>query len=155
MHMPHVLFICTANICRSPVAEGVFRQRLEAAGLEGWTTGSAGTWAMQKRGASRNSVLVMEEDGIDIGDHQARLVSAELLDEADLVLCMESGHAEALRSEFPNVAAKIFMLSEMVGRRFSVSDPYGGSLPEYRRMADDVTEIIDEGFERIVALARG
>ena len=151
--MPHILFICTANICRSPVAMGLLRRRLHEEGMAGWTVASAGTWAQLKRGAARNSIQVMEKQGIDIGEHQARLVTAEMLEEADLVLCMEQGHAEALRSEFPHTADKIYLLSEMVDRKYSISDPYGGPLPEYERMAADVGQIIENGFERIVELA--
>ena len=151
--MPHILFICTANICRSPVAEGLLRRRLEKEGMTSWTVASAGTWAQLKRGAASNSIRVMADQGIDIREHQARLVTAEMLEEADLVLCMEQGHAEALRNEFPDTADKIYLLSEMVGRKYSIGDPYGGPLPEYRRMATDVGEIITDGFEQIVELA--
>jgi len=151
--MPHILFVCTANICRSPVAEAVLRDRLQKRGLAGWTVSSAGTWAMMKRGASRNSVLALAEQGLDISDHQAQLIEAHHLAMADLALCMESGHAEALRVEFPQYADRIFMLSEMVNRRFSVNDPYGQSLDAYQEMAREVTELIDSGLERILELA--
>lgn len=151
--MAHVLFICTANICRSPVAMGLLRRRLQEEGMEDWIVTSAGTWAQLERGAASNSIRVMEAQGIDITDHQARLVDAEMLANADLVLCMERGHAEALRAEFPESADKVYLLSEMVGRQYSISDPYGSDLPEYERMAADLAGIIEEGFERIVKLA--
>lgn len=151
--MPQVLFICTANICRSPVAMGLLRRRLEAEGKEDWTVTSAGTWAQLKRGAAENSIRVMEAEGIDIRDHQARLVTGEMLADADLVLCMEQGHAEALRAEFPEAAEKVYLLSEMIGRQYSIGDPYGFPLPAYERMASDIAEIIDKGFERIVEVA--
>lgn len=151
--MAHILFICTANICRSPVAMGLLHRRLKEEGMEDWTVTSAGTWAQLKRGAASNSIRVMEAQGIDITEHQARLVDREMLKEADLVLCMERGHAEALQTEFPEAADKIYLLSEMVGRQYSISDPYGSPLPEYERMAADLAGIIDAGFERIVELA--
>lgn len=150
--MPHVLIVCTANICRSPVAEGLLRKELEQRGMEGWTVASAGTWVTQERGASRNSVLILAERGLDISDHLARGVNAEILNEADLVLCMESGHAEALRIEFPEAEDKIFMLSEMVGESYNIADPYGEERPAYERMVNEVEELIGEGFWRIVQL---
>lgn len=152
--MPHVIFICTANICRSPVAEAVLRDRLQKRGLVDWQVSSAGTWAMMKREASRNSVLVMAERGLDINDHQSQLVEQKHLEMADLVLCMEAGHAEALRIEFPAHKAKIFMFSEMVERRFSINDPYGQSLDAYEEMAQEVIRVIDAGLERIIELAK-
>ncbi len=151
--MPHIIFVCTANICRSPVAEAVLRDRLQKRGLAEWTVSSAGTWAMMKRGASRNSVLVLAEQGLDISHHQSQLIEGRHLVAADLVVCMESGHAEALRVEFPQHAGKIFMLSEMVNCHFSVNDPYGQSLDAYQEMAQEVTELIDSGLERILELA--
>lgn len=152
--MPHILFVCTANICRSPVAEAVLRSRLQGRGMAGWTVGSAGTWAVQERNAAQNSVRVLAERGIDISDHRSRIVSREILDEADLILCMESGHVEALQAEFLEAAPRIHLLSEMADENFSISDPYRGPLEEYQRMAATVTEIIDRGLQRIIDLAR-
>jgi protein-tyrosine-phosphatase len=97
--MAHILIICTANICRSPVAEALIRDRLQKRGLDDWTVSSAGTWAQIRGGAAENSVLVMAQQGLDISDHQSRMVEESHLEQADLVLCMESGHAEALRTE--------------------------------------------------------
>lgn len=122
--------------------------------MDGWTVGSAGTWVRQERGASRNSVLVLKQRGIDIEDHVAQGVTAEMIDEADLVLCMEAGHAEALRVEFREEAAgKVYMLSQMVGRRHDVADPYGQDLAQYERMADEVEGLLDAALPRIKQLA--
>lgn len=149
--MPHLLFICTANICRSPVAEAYFRQQAERKGLEDWQTSSAGTWAEYVRGASRHSVDLMAEQGIDISGHRSRMVDESILAEADLVLTMGGGHAEALRIEFPKYAAKIHLLSEMVGPGYDISDPYGGPRHEYEAMIRDVTRLIDDGWDRIIS----
>jgi protein-tyrosine-phosphatase len=69
---------------------------------------------------------------------------------SDLVLCMESGHADALKAEFPIYAKRIFLLSEMIGRNYSISDPYGQSKDAYYRMVDDLVEIIDAGLDKII-----
>lgn len=151
--MANIIIVCTANICRSPVAEAVLRDRLQARGLDGWQISSAGTWALTEREASRFSIQVMAEEGLDISRHQAQMIKPEHLEMVDLVLCMEAGHAEALRVEFPGFASKITLLSEMVGRQFSISDPYGQPIEMYRQMAANVIEIIDDGLERIVELA--
>ena len=150
--MPHLLFICTANICRSPVAEGYFRHKAAQAGLTNWVTSSAGTWAERVRPASRYSIEVLADKGIDIKDHQARMVDKAMLEAADIVLTMESGHAEALRVEFPTQAGKIFLLSEMVGPQYDISDPYRGPRHEYEIMVRDVTKIIDDGWDKIMNL---
>jgi protein-tyrosine phosphatase len=135
------------------VAEGILRQRLKEEFMDGWTVGSAGTWVSEERGASRNSVLVLQERGIDISDHVSRVVTSEMLQKADLILCMETGHAEALVAEFPQTAGRVYMLSQMVGRRHNISDPYGAPLADYQHMATEVEELIDEALPRIKQLA--
>ena len=152
--MPHILMICTANICRSPVAEGLLRDRLQKRSLTDWTVSSAGTWAQITRGASHNSVVVMRERGLDISQHVSQIVEALHMKQSDLILCMESGHAEALRAEFYAQAPKVHLLSEMAGRQYSISDPYGQELRSYVMMANEVEELIDEGLERIIELTQ-
>ncbi len=152
--MAHILIVCTANICRSPVVAELLRDSLRRRGLADWTVTSAGTWAMEARAASRLSVEVMRANGFDITGHRARMVDEAMLAEADLVLCMETGHAEALRVEFPAQADKIYMLTQMIDRNYSVADPYGGEYAEYERMFELVRDIIDGGLDRIIALAR-
>lgn len=153
--MARILVICTANICRSPVAAALLRDRLRKRGLGDWTVGSAGTWAMVERPASRHSVTVMDRHGFNIADHRATMVDESHLRDADLALTMEDGHAEALRAEFPAHAHKVYLLTEMIGRNYNIPDPYGGPIEEYQRMYDGLAEVIDGGLDRIIALARG
>ena len=156
--MPHIVIVCTANICRSPVGEAVLRQRLEArekaAGSgDRWQVSSAGTWADFGQAASTYSVELMAEQGLDISEHGSKPVDQALMNSADLLLCMEIGHAEALRAEFPRLAYKVYLLSEMAGPAYGVSDPYGGPRTEYQRMVTEVSDLIDAGLPRIVELA--
>lgn len=156
--MPKIVVVCTANICRSPVGEAVLRQRLHtqaaAAGQRTqWQVSSAGTWADRGQLASTFSVELMAEQGLDISKHTSRPVDKALVDEADLLLCMETGHAEALRAEFPDQAYKIYLLTEMAGPAYSVSDPYGGTRSDYEHMVTEVTRLIEAGLPRIAELA--
>ena len=152
--MANILIICTANICRSPVAAALLRDRLRQRGLGDWRVESAGTWAITTRGASRYSIDLMTRYGHDINDHRSRMVTEQHLRQADLVLTMEIGHAEALRAEFPQEAHKVYIITEMIGHTYSIADPYGGPLAEYERMAAGLTEVIDGGLARIVSLAQ-
>lgn len=151
--MANILVVCTANICRSPVAEALLLQHLHRLGYEDWTVGSAGTWAVVPRGAARNSIEVARNNGLDITDHQSRMITDELLAESDLVLCMEVGHAEALRAEFPDIADRVFLLAEMADQSYSVVDPYGGPYEDYARMYETLEGLVEEGLPRIVLLA--
>jgi protein-tyrosine-phosphatase len=151
--MANILVVCTANICRSPVAEALLKDRLHDRGHDDWRVSSAGTWARIKRGASHNSQVVAAQYGFDISNHLARMVEESLLGEADLVLCMEEGHVEALKIEFPDEAYKIYPITAMAGPTYSVEDPFGSSLLDYQRMAAELASIIDRGLDRIIELA--
>jgi protein-tyrosine-phosphatase len=152
--MANILVVCTANICRSPVAAALLQDRLRRRGLADWRVTSAGTWAVAPRGASRYSVDLMQRAGLDISGHRSQMVEEGHLRQADLVLTMEVGHAEALRAEFPGEAHKVYLLTEMVGRSYNIADPYGGPLEEYEVMVAALNEVMDAGLERIIALAQ-
>lgn len=151
--MANILIICTANICRSPVAAALLCDRLRRRGLSDWSVRSAGTWAMEPRAASRFSVEVVRREGLDLSRHRATMIDEPQLAAADLVLTMEVGHAEALRAEFPRQADKVYMLAEMVGHTYNIPDPYGGPYEEYERMYEGLTSVIDQGLGRIIDLA--
>lgn len=154
--MPHILFVCTANICRSPVAEALLRQQLAAHPDldDSWIVSSAGAWALVNHPPALLSQQLLLARGLDISQKRAQMVTRRLLQEADLVLCMEKGHVEALRLEFPESAGKTFLLSEMIGLRYSIPDPYGGPPAGYQAMVDELDRLITAGLPHIIALSR-
>ena len=149
--MSVVMFVCTGNICRSPMAEGLLRDKLAREGLAGrHQVLSTGVWAVEGRPASANAVAVMDERGIDIHDHIARTITADDMAEADLILVMSRDHAQMIRNTWPQYDWQVFRLSEMIGKRKEIEDPYGGSLKEYRACADLIARYIEQGFKRIL-----
>ncbi len=152
--MRTVLVVCTGNICRSPMAEALLRARLDRDEERcDWHVSSAGTRGLGGRPASPYAVAEMEERGLSIRGHRARRVSAKLMEAADLVLVMTRHQAEALSGAFPDEAGKVHLLSEMIGRDYDISDPYGGTRLEYAYIAEELEQLIDAGYDRIVALA--
>lgn len=152
--MRRILFVCTGNLCRSPMAAAILRRRLaEDPERTQWRVDSAGLWAEDGLPASRFAVTAMAERGYDLSEHRSQSVTPDLVAQADLILGMTPSHVEALRLAFPRHARKVHLLAEMVGGSFGVEDPYGESLSVYQAVADELEALIEEGYPRIVALA--
>ena len=150
--MNSVLFICSANICRSPMAMGLLRLMVEESSDQ-WKIESAGVWDMGDQQVAANTQLVLKERGIELNNHTSRTVTGTMLSEFNLVLVMEDIHKEVLKLAFPEYKDRIFMLSEMVGEIFDIVDPIGGSLADFEETALEMEQILTKGLEKISILA--
>jgi protein-tyrosine-phosphatase len=144
-----VLFVCTGNTCRSPLAEAMAR-KLAADRTLDVIFSSAGTSAMPGSPASDASILVGLERSLDLSAHRARALTRELVEDATLILCMGAHHvthAEALGG-----TGRTFLLTDYAARRQTdrpIHDPFGAGLDSYRRMADDLDIEIPRIVNRI------
>lgn len=149
-----ILFVCTGNLCRSPMAAALMRHLLARdAARRDWRVLSAGLWAEEGEPASAGAIAAMAERGIDITDHSSRRLTRQMVEEADLILGMTRDHVEALQVAFPEARERIHLLAAMAGERHDVADPYGRSLAAYRITAGELERLIENGYKRIVALA--
>lgn len=152
--MSLILFVCTGNLCRSPMAAGLLRHRLAEEGLDTrYRVNSAGVWAVNDQPATDKAIAVMAERGIDITEHIAHTINANDMTEAELILVMTRDHEQVLRNTWPQYGWKVHLLSRMVGKTKDIQDPYGGSVQEYRACANILADYIDRGFQRILDLA--
>ena len=131
-----LLFVCTGNICRSPMAEAMavklFGDFVQA--------GSAGLAAFPGQSASDYALEVLNEQGIDFSGHSSRTMSAELAADADWIIPMTKDHAETLRRRFPECEHKIRCLGDWDGGNQDVDDPWGGSRETYRQALLEIEE---------------
>ncbi|MCB0217032.1 MAG: low molecular weight protein arginine phosphatase [Chloroflexi bacterium] len=133
------------------MAEGLIAARLAAEGRQSrLAVSSAGTWARAGEPATDKAVATLAERGIDIRAHRSREVTAELLDEADLVLVMTAGHREAILAEHPRTADKLRLMSELADETWDLADPVSQPIEAYRATATLLDRLIDLGWPRIL-----
>ena len=127
----NILFVCTGNTCRSPMAEGYLKSK----GIEGVTVLSRGL-AADGSPVSLNSKTAMDEAGIDIGSHISKQITADDINKADKIICLSPSHKAVLLSAgVPE--NKLYILGD------GISDPFGGSIETYRRCRDEIFAAID------------
>jgi protein-tyrosine phosphatase len=154
--MPSILFVCTANQFRSPLAAASLINYLaQKKSLADWIVESAGTWALENRPVLDITRLNAERLGLgNLADHRSRQVNAELLSQFDLILVMEIGQKEALNTEFRSGRSRTFMLSEVLeGIQVDIPDPIvlGTSADA---VANELYRMIQDGADQILDLAR-
>lgn len=151
-----VLFVCTANICRSPMAAALFANLLVEQGLDqgDWRIESAGTWAPTGRPAAPEVNAILSARGLDTHLHRSREVSEGLLADFPLIIAMEPGQKEAMLVEFSALKGRVYTLAEMAGENGSVEDPTGGPLEGYTQTASEIERLLHRAFENIIVKAK-
>jgi len=135
------------------MAAALLQRKLAENGLaDSYCVRSAGTWAQNGLPASAYARLVMAEKGLDLSSHLSHELTAQDVAQAALILVMTQYHKEALVTEFPEARDRVFLLSEMAGKHFDIADPFGTALINYQYCADELENLIEEGYEEILRL---
>ncbi|MEO6875936.1 MAG: low molecular weight protein arginine phosphatase [Opitutaceae bacterium] len=141
-----VLVVCTANICRSPMAAGLLEHAFAAQPepLRSLKVISAGVSARKGERVSENSVLALRKTGIDVSRHVSQPVTQEMLDEAFAVLCMTESHRAMIQLQADPAPKNLFLFREFMPQPGDkeISDPYGGPLRLYETARDEMVEAL-------------
>lgn len=172
-----VLFVCTGNLCRSPMADGLMRHALEERGCEEVEVISAGTWAYRGSPATPEAVETVRKRGVDLSEHRSQPIELDDLHSADVIVAMTSVHVRELASLAPEIVDRIVMMKELpeiephpvpsdarpgerleallTGRRpkrrrsLDVDDPMGLPISAYERCVRELQEGVDVLAETI------
>jgi len=151
-----VLFVCTGNTCRSPLAEGLFRsllcQRLECAEDElirrGFMVSSAGVAAFPGAPASPETLDILREEGVDLADHSSQPVTEQLVAWADMILAMTSRHHSAVTGAFPQSSSKV---EQICVDGYDIADPIGGDYSVYAECRDQIRQCLEHWLNRVLS----
>jgi protein arginine phosphatase len=144
--MQRILFVCTGNTCRSPMAEAILKSKK----IDGLEVKSAGIYAATGSEASAHARKVLEDHQID-HHHSSNLLNVESVRWADLILTMTISHKNAILQQYPEFAAKVFTLKEFTGENYDVDvvDPFGGNLAIYQETYQELEKLITKAIEKL------
>jgi protein-tyrosine phosphatase len=153
--MPSVLFVCTANQFRSPLAAACLIKNLGQENPDNkWIIESAGTWTKDGLPAPDFTMQIakqLELNGLE--SHLTRQINNEILDEFDLIIVMEVGHKEAIRTEFHSVYNRVYLLSEIAdGIAYDIPDPATSDINP-NEIGRELSALIAKGKDRLILLA--
>jgi len=143
-----IIFVCTGNTCRSPLAQ-VFTKSVLKELNEEWEVESAGVAVFAEKAASESARLVAAEYGLDLSGHISRQLMISHLHEADLVLAMTGNHVRAINQRYPDFKQKICALKEFLGDSGDVTDPFGGDLNIYRASSRELRDLTVRLVEKL------
>jgi protein-tyrosine-phosphatase len=147
-----VLFVCTGNTCRSPMAEGIFRKAAQGTKFK---VSSAGVAAQPGSSASRETVAVLKKQGVVLKDFRSRMVDKKMLKEAEAVFCMTEGHLEMLELMYPEFEEKYHLACDFVEINgkvgMDVPDPIGMGQKAY----EATSKVLNGAVGGILAFLEG
>lgn len=146
---PGVLFVCRANICRSPMAESIFNDLARERGVP-FAARSAGVEARRGFDMAPNTRTVLQEMGFSAGEHRSRPVTGDMISGAVVVLTMSRNHSEVIRQNFGDDVA-VMTLPEFTGdfAERDISDPYQLTTHAYRAAARRILGYVESGLDRL------
>lgn len=155
----NILFVCTGNTCRSPMAEGIFKALLKDNNIDNINVSSAGISTFEGDSANEKAIYTLRNKGIDIKSHKSRQITKEIIENSDLILTMTKSHKRMILNALPEYLNKIFTIKEYVyinnneeltGKNLNIADPYGLDYNIYEKCAAE----IEENLKKIIEILK-
>lgn len=155
----NILFVCTGNTCRSPMAEGIFKAFLKDNNIDNINVSSAGISTFEGDSANEKAIYTLRNKGIDIKSHKSRQITKEIIENSDLILTMTKSHKGMILNALPEYLNKIFTIKEYVyinnneeltGKNLDIADPYGLDYNIYEKCAAE----IEENLKKIIEILK-
>lgn len=146
----NVLFVCTGNTCRSPIAQGILEDMARKKGLN-IIVKSAGIYALDGDNASINAIRALKENNIDISNHRSSIIHRDLIEEADFIFTMGKSHKDILVSKYSFAQSKVYTLNEFVyGTEKDIVDPFGSNIEVYNNTKYELYNAMESLLEKLM-----
>jgi protein-tyrosine-phosphatase len=151
MKYQNILFVCAANICRSPMAEGLLKNMVKNTGFapKSVSIRSAGIGNTHGSDASDQAIQVMHERGLDLSRHKARTINWDIVNGSDLILCMSKDQLTNLRQTYAEAQDKIYLLTEFCDSQGDIDDPSGRPTRAFESCASQMEDLFKVLVEKI------
>ncbi|MCL2592296.1 MAG: low molecular weight protein arginine phosphatase [Defluviitaleaceae bacterium] len=141
--MNNILFVCTGNTCRSPMAEHIFNKKAKEKGIN-YEVKSCGVAAFGSSSASENAIKALNELGIDLSVHKSKMITQEDIACADVILTMTNSHKHHILQYFGEFSNKVYTVYEYaLSQKSDISDPFMGSIEIYRSCRDELNKLLE------------
>lgn len=155
--MKTILFVCTGNTCRSPMAEGILKDLIKKSPHrdKNIEVKSAGILVYGKSGAHPNAKAVTKNMGIDISHHGSSQLTEDLVEKADLILTMTRSHKDQIIIVQPEISHKVYTLLEFINEEgeagaIDIADPFGLSRDDYEETAQELLYALERALPKII-----
>ncbi len=138
-----ILFVCSGNTCRSPMAEAILRSKIKQKKIKWWDVASCGLFAEAGRPLSPNSKIVLEESGITMEKFSSRQLKQSMIDKSRAVICMTEMQKQIIEG-----CGNVYCIKDFCGT--DVPDPFGCELPAYRAARDLLMLACDNIINKII-----